>query len=146
MIAIHDLPHINAVINFATVIVLGCGWSFIRAGNRDAHRRCMKIAACLGAAFLAVYFVYHANSGLAKFGGHGIIRPVYFTLLTVHLLGALSAAVMVPTAIIYALKGNFRSHYRVARIAMPLWLFVSVSGLVVYYMALHLYPYTGAIN
>lgn len=146
MITIQDLPHINAVINLATVITLGFGWSFIRAGNRRAHQRTMKIAACLGAAFLVLYFIYHINSGLAKFGGHGIIRPIYFTILVIHLLGALTSAVLVPTALIFALKGNFHSHYRVARIAMPLWLFVGVSGLVVYVMALHLYPYTGAAN
>lgn len=140
MIAIADLPHVLAVVNFATVIVLAIGWSRIRAGQRDAHRKCMQVATGLGIAFLAIYFTYHFNAGLAKFGGVGVIRPIYFTLLVIHLLSALVTAIVVPTALVLALRGRFATHRRYARWAMPLWMWVSVSGLVVYVMAIHLWP------
>jgi uncharacterized membrane protein YozB (DUF420 family) len=140
MIAIRDLPHVLAVINSLTVIVLLYGWSFIRRGQRDQHRRCMQVATVLGAAFLAIYLTYHANAGLAKFGGVGLIRPIYFTLLIIHLLTAAVAAVVVPATIIFALRGRFERHRPLARWAMPLWIFVSASGLVVYIMAVHLFP------
>ena len=84
MIAIHDLPHVLAVINAATIVVLLYAYSRIRARDREGHRRTMLVAIGLGVAFLAVYLVYHAFAGLAKFGGYGPIRPVYFTLLAVH--------------------------------------------------------------
>jgi len=144
MLAIHDLPHINAVINAATIVVLGYGYSRIRAGDREGHKRTMKAAVALGVAFLAIYFYYHANSGLAKFGGEGVIRPIYFTLLAIHVLAAITTAVLVPFAVYNALKGRFDIHRKFARRAWPLWMFVSVSGLVVYAMAIHLYPYHAA--
>jgi len=144
MIAIHDLPHINAVINAATVVVLSYGYSRIRVGDRDGHRRTMKVAVALGVAFLAIYFTYHANSGLAKFGGEGVIRPIYFTLLVIHVLAAVASAVLVAVAFFNALKSRFETHRKFARWAWPLWMFVSISGLVVYAMAIHIYPYHGA--
>ena len=86
MIQIHTLPHILAVINVATVFVLLASYWFIQHGDRERHRAGMLTAAVLGVAFLAIYFTYHFNAGLAKFGGHGTVRPIYFTLLLVHIL------------------------------------------------------------
>lgn len=140
MIVIRDLPHVLAVINAATIIVLLRAFSLIRARDRDGHRRTMLVAIGLGVAFLAVYLVYHAFSGLAKFGGHGPIRPIYFTLLAVHVLMAFVVAVLVPLTFFNALKGRFATHRRLARVTWPIWMFVAVSGLVVYVMAVHLYP------
>ena len=140
MIAIRDLPHVLAVINAATIVVLLRAYSLIRAGDREGHRRTMFVAIGLGVAFLAVYLVYHAFSGLAKFGGHGAIRPIYFTLLAVHVLMAFIVAVLVPVTFYNAMKQRFVTHKRLARVALPLWLFVAASGLVVYVMAVHLYP------
>ena len=140
MIAIRDLPHVLAVINAATIIVLLRAYSLIRARDREGHRRTMFVAIGLGVAFLAVYLVYHAFAGLAKFGGHGAIRPIYFTLLAVHVVMAFVVAVLVPITFYNAMRQRFAVHRRFARVTMPAWLFVAVSGLVVYVMAVHLYP------
>ncbi len=144
MIEIHTLPHILAVINVATVIVLLASYWFIQNGDREHHRKGMLAAAVLGAAFLTIYLTYHYNAGLAKFGGSGTIRPVYFTLLAVHVALAGVVALLVPLTLVRGLGGSFAAHRKVASWALPIWLFVSVSGVVVYVMAIHIYPYTGA--
>jgi len=140
---ISDLPHLLAAINTTTTLVLIAGYSFIRQKNRAAHKRCMVSALLLGATFLAVYIYYHANAGLAKFGGEGSIRTVYFSILVVHIIMALFAMGLVPATAFIALRGNFKRHARLARWTLPVWLFVSVSGVVIYAMAVHLYPWTG---
>jgi putative membrane protein len=140
MIAVHDLTHVLAAINAATIFVLLRAYSRIRAKDREGHRRTMMVAIGLGVAFLAVYFVYHAFAGLAKFGGYGAIRPIYFTLLAVHVAMAFAVAVLVPLTLFNALKQRFAAHRRLARVTLPLWLFVAGSGLAVYVMAVHLYP------
>jgi putative membrane protein len=144
MIAIRDLPHVLAVINAATIVVLLRAYFLIRARDRDGHRRTMFVAIGLGVAFLAVYLVYHAFAGLAKFGGYGAIRPIYFTLLAVHVFMAFVVAVLVPITFYNAMRQRFAIHRRFARVTMPAWLFVAVSGLVVYVMAVHLYPMPGS--
>jgi len=130
MIAVHDLPHLLAAINAATIVVLLYAYSRIRVKDRDGHRRTMKLAVGLGVAFVAVYLVYHASAGLAKFGGHGVIRPIYFSLLGAH----------VPVTFYNGLRARFSTHRKLARVTLPLWLFVAASGLLVYAMAVHLYP------
>jgi putative membrane protein len=140
MIAVHDLPHVLAVINAATIVVLLYAYSRIRVRDREGHRRTMMFAVGLGVAFLAVYLVYHFSAGLAKFGGFGPIRPIYFTLLAVHVFLAFVVAVLVPLTFFNAMKQRFATHRRLARVTLPLWLFVAASGLVVYVMAIHLYP------
>ncbi len=138
--AVHDLTHVLAVLNAATIVVLTYAYRRIRAEDREGHRRAMLVAIGIGAAFLAVYLVYHAFAGLAKFGGVGPIRPIYFTLLAVHVVMALVVAVLVPLTVYNALAGRLSVHRRFARVTFPLWMFVAVSGLVVYVMAVHLYP------
>jgi putative membrane protein len=140
MIAIRELPHVLAVINAATIVVLLRAYRLIRARDREGHRRTMFVALGLGAAFLAVYLVYHASAGLAKFGGYGAVRPFYFTLLAIHVLMAAVVAVLVPFTVFRALTRRFDRHRRIARVTLPSWLFVAASGLVVYVMAVHLYP------
>lgn len=144
MIEIHTLPHVLAVINTATVVVLLASYRFIRRGDRARHKAGMLAAATLGAAFLAIYLTYHFNAGLAKFGGDGAIRPIYFTLLGAHVIVAAAVALLVPVTLIWGLGGSFSAHRRAAVWALPAWLFVSVSGVAVYVMAVHIYPYTGA--
>ena len=140
MNVIHELPHVLAIINAATIVVLLRAYSRIRARDREGHRRTMFVAIGLGVAFLAVYLVYHAFAGLAKFGGYGAIRPIYFTLLAIHVFMAFVVAVLVPVTFYNALRQRFATHKRLARFTFPAWLFVAVSGLVVYVMAVHLYP------
>jgi putative membrane protein len=140
MIAIHELPHVLAVINAATIVVLLYAYSRIRVRDRIGHRRTMTVAVGLGVAFLAVYLVYHASAGLAKFGGYGPVRLIYFTLLAVHVAMAFVVAVLVPLTFFNAMKQRFATHRRLARVTLPLWLYVAASGLVVYAMAVHLYP------
>src|SRR5277367_1223154 len=144
MIVIRELPHVLALINAATIVVLLRAYSRIRARDREGHRRTMFVAIGLGVAFLAVYVVYHAFAGLAKFGGYGAIRPIYFTLLAVHVFMAFAVAVLVPITFYNAMRQRFATHRRFARVTMPAWLFVAVSGLVVYVMAVHLYPMPGS--
>lgn len=136
-----DLPHVLALINATSLVVLLRAYGRIRAGDRDGHRRTMYVAIGLGAVFLAIYLYYHASAGLAKFGGTGAIRPIYFSLLAVHVLMAAVVAVLVPITIFKALKQRFETHRRLARWTLPSWLFVCVSGLVVYVMAVHLFPF-----
>lgn len=146
MIANTTLPHILAAINFATVLSILTGFIAIRRGARGGHRAAMLVSAGFGVAFLVIYLIYHMNAGLAKFGGVGATRTVYFTILIVHILAATIAAVMVPMTLFRALRGEFGGHRAIARWTLPLWLFVSVSGLVVYVLAVHIYPYGGKLS
>jgi len=135
-----DLPHINAALNGATIVFLAAGLYFILNLARERHRACMIAALIVSAAFLISYITYHFNSGLAKFGGEGLIRPIYFTLLIVHVLIAAVITPLVPLTAYWALTDQFARHKRIARWTWSLWMFVAVSGVVVYVMAIHLYP------
>ena len=137
------LPHILAVVNASTVAALSSGYYFIRAGNRQAHRKSMLVSISLGVVFLILYLLYHFGAGLAKFGGYGMIRPVYFSILIIHILAAAIAAVVVPLAFFRAWNGRFEAHRTLAPFAWKIWLFVAVSGLVVYVMTIHIWPYPG---
>jgi uncharacterized membrane protein YozB (DUF420 family) len=143
MIAIADLPHVNATLNAVTIVFLAAGFYFIRSGEREKHKACMLAALAVSAAFLVTYLIYHFNSGLARFGGEGWIRAVYFTILIVHVIVAVIITVMVPITVWRALAGRFDRHRRIARWTWPLWMYVAVSGVVVYVMAVHLFPYGG---
>jgi putative membrane protein len=140
MLEITDLPHLNATLNGATILFLAGGLYFILNGERERHRACMIAALVVSVAFLASYLTYHFNSGLAKFGGEGLIRPIYFTILIIHILVAAVITPLVPLTAYWALTEQFARHKRIARWTWPLWMFVAVSGVVVYVMAIHLYP------
>ena len=140
MLAITDLPHVMAALNATSVAFLSAGFGFIRRGRWKAHRACMVAALAASAVFLVIYIFYKANSGFARFGGAGVIRPVYFTILILHVLGAIAIVPLVPIVVRRALKGRFERHRALARWTLPLWIYVGVSGIVVYVMAVHLYP------
>lgn len=137
------LPHILAVINVSTVAALATGYMFIRRGDRGSHRKSMLMATGLGVVFLVLYLSYHFGAGLAKFGGTGSIRPIYFSILIVHIITAAVAALIVPVAIVRALSGRFAAHKKLAPFAWRLWMFVAISGLIVYVMTIHIWPYAG---
>ena len=138
---IHDLTHVNAALNATSVVFLVLAYRFIRAGDKEKHKLCMLIAVGISALFLVGYVIYKANSGFAKFGGEGIIRPIYFTLLAIHVIGAIIILPLVPLTLYRALRGTFDKHKKIARWTWPIWVFVGVSGVVVYVMTVHLYPY-----
>jgi len=140
MLEIIDLPHVNAALNGVTIVCLAGGLYCILNGKRDQHRAWMIAALIVSVAFLASYLTYHFNSGLAKFGGQGLIRPIYFTILIVHILVAAIITPLVPITVYWALTERFPRHKRIARWTWPLWMFVAVSGVVVYVMAIHWFP------
>jgi uncharacterized membrane protein YozB (DUF420 family) len=141
MFEIQDITHVNATLNALSVFFLILGYKFIRAGDKEKHKFCMLTAVVISAFFLIGYVTYKLNSGFAKFGGEGIIRPIYFTLLIIHVIGAISIVPLVPLTLYRALTGNFDKHKRIARWTWPIWVFVGVSGVIVYIMAIHLYPH-----
>ena len=140
MLDIQDFPHLIAAINAATLVALGFGFVFIRSGHKVRHRAWMITALGLSCVFLIFYVIYKANSGFAKFGGEGLIRPVYFTILFIHVVGAIALVGLVPRVLYLAIRGRFDAHRRIARLTWPLWMFVGISGVVVYAMTVHLYP------
>ena len=141
MLEIYDLPHVNAALNGATIVLLAAGLYFILNGRAERHKACMVGALAVSAAFLVTYLIYHFNSGLAKFGGTGVIRPIYFSILIAHIIIAVVITPLVPITVFRALSGRLDRHKRIARWTWPLWMYVAISGVVVYVMAIHLYPY-----
>jgi putative membrane protein len=132
--AVAALPLLNACLNATSAALLTAGYLFIRGKRVGAHRTCMLSALVVSTVFLVSYVTYHALAGSRPFGGRGWIRPVYFSLLVSHIV---LAAVIVPlalTTVYRALSGNFARHVRIARWTLPLWLYVSVTGVLVYWM------------
>jgi len=133
---------LNASLNGISAILLTVGFSFILKGKIRQHRACMLSAFGVSTAFLISYIIYHIRVGNVRFLGEGWIRPVYFTLLISHVFLAI---VILPMAIITlsrALREKFDAHRRIARWTLPLWLYVSVTGVIVYMMLYHLYPHS----
>jgi len=134
------LPHLNATLNASSFLLLTSGYYFIRHGRVRAHRRCQLLALTASVLFLVSYIVYHLHHGTTRFAGQGIARPVYFIILTTH---TILAAVIVPFVVITlrrALRGDFLRHRAIARWTLPMWMYVSVTGVIVYLMLYHLYP------
>lgn len=140
MLMIDYLPTVNAILNSASAILLLTGRYFIKQGNRQAHKKFMIATVVTSVLFLISYLTYHAYHGATKFPGEGWIRPVYFTILISH---TILAATIVPLVIITLRRGliaSFDKHKWIARWTFPLWLYVSVTGVVIYVMLYHLYP------
>ena len=132
------LPRLNAILNGASAVALVVGWLCIRRRRVVAHQACMLTAFALSALFLVSYVLYHAQAGSRPFTGQGWIRPVYFTLLVSHIVLAAVILPLVLTTVYRAWRGDFVRHVRIARWTLPLWLYVSVTGVVVYGMLYHL--------
>jgi putative membrane protein len=134
------LPHLNATLNASSFVLLSSGYYFIRQKRVIAHRNCQTAALTASVLFLISYIVYHLHHGATRFAGQGIVRPIYFTILTTH---TILAVVIVPFVIITvrrAMRGDFLRHKAIARWTLPMWLYVSITGVVVYLMLYHLYP------
>lgn len=133
------IPHLLAVLNTSSATLVTIGYLFIRRKNRNAHRISMISALLVSTIFMVFYLYYHAKIGNIPFAGVGIIRPVYFSILASHVI---LAAVLFPLVFItagLALKGNTTRHRVIARWTLPIWLYVSVTGVVIYLMAFHIY-------
>jgi uncharacterized membrane protein YozB (DUF420 family) len=136
---ITDLPALNATLNATSALCLTLGYIFIRRRDRVNHKRAMLTALGTSALFLVSYVIYHANVGSKPFPGQGPIRAVYLTILLTHIV---LAAVIVPMALMTAnrgLKARFDRHVPLARWTLPLWMYVSVTGVVIYLMLYKLY-------
>ncbi|MHC8510178.1 MAG: DUF420 domain-containing protein [Rhodospirillales bacterium] len=140
---ISDYPHMMAVLNGMTIFFLTVGFLFIRRGQIGGHRASMCCALAVSAVFIVVYIIYKSNSGFAKFGGEGLVRPFYFSLLVYHIIGAAALAVLAPILVWRAFKADFARHKKLARWVWPMWMFVGISGLAVYYLNIHVYPQAG---
>jgi len=134
------LPHFNALLNASSFVLLSSGYFFIRRGRVHAHRNCQISALTASVLFLISYVVYHQHHGVTKFAGQGIARPVYFVILGTHTFLAVAIVPLVIITVRRALRGDFVKHKAIARWTLPLWLYVSVTGVVVYLMLYHLYP------
>jgi len=131
------LPHINAFLNGASAVLLFTGYLFIRARNVIAHRACQIAALIVSSLFLASYLFYHYHHGTTRFLGVGFVRPVYFTILTTHTILAVVIVPLIFLTFYRALRGDFIRHRRIARVTLPLWLYVSVTGVIVYFFLYH---------
>lgn len=134
------LPHVNACLNGTSAVLLFTGYTFIRSRNVAVHRACQLAALGVSLLFLASYLTYHYNHGATRFQGAGIVRPIYFTILTTHTILAIVIVPLVILTFYRALRNDFARHRRIARITLPLWLYVCVSGVIVYLMLYQIYP------
>ncbi len=140
MFEVTQLPTVNAGLNGIAATLLAAGYVCIRRGRIDLHRRCMLAAFATSALFLASYLAYHAQVGSRPFTGEGPVRIVYFTVLVSHIV---LAAAILPLAIVTLRRGLRRDdarHAALARWTLPIWLYVSVTGVAVYWMLYRLYP------
>ena len=144
LIPLREFPAINAGLNGASAIFLLLGYIFIRSRRILQHKICMLSAFACSIVFLCCYLYFHFHAGLIRFGGEGWIRPVYFALLISH---TILAVTIVPLAVItlsYALREKFGSHMKIARWTFPLWLYVSITGVIIYWLLYIAYTPIGA--
>jgi uncharacterized membrane protein YozB (DUF420 family) len=134
------LPHLNAILNATCALLLLSGYSFIRAGRVAAHRVCQISAVVVSILFLTSYITYHLHHGTTRFAGEGLARPIYFTILISHTILAIAIVPLVAVTLYRALHADFLRHRRIARLTFPLWLYVSVTGVIVYLMLYQIYP------
>lgn len=134
------LPLLNATLNGISAVLIVSGRAFIRRGRRDAHRALMIAAVCTSAAFLISYVTYHAFFPPVHFGGQGWSRPVYFSILISHTILAMAIVPLVLITLARGLKGSFERHRAIARWTFPVWLYVSVTGVVIYLMLYRIFP------
>ena len=131
------LPTVNAVLNASAAVAMVLGFVAIRRRRVTVHRACMLTAVGLSVLFLCSYLIYHAQVGSRPYGGSGWLRTAYFAILLTHTVLAVAIVPMVGTTLYRALRSQFARHARVARVTFPLWLYVSVTGVVVYWMLYH---------
>jgi uncharacterized membrane protein YozB (DUF420 family) len=134
VIDIHSLPAVNATLNGTAAVLLVIGYLLIRSGHIQAHRRVMLTAFGVSMAFLVSYLIYHAHVGSVPYQKTGAVRPVYFSILITHTTLAATVPVLAIITLRRGLHADFKRHRRIARWTLPIWLYVSVTGVVVYLM------------
>lgn len=137
---IASLPAVNATLNAIAAVLLLCGYVMIRRRRIETHRKFMLAAFATSALFLVSYVVYHANIGSRPFTGQGPIRVVYFSILITHVILAAAVLPMALITLTHALRARFDRHRRIARWTWPIWMYVSVTGVIVYLMLYRMVP------
>ena len=138
--SIADLPAVNASLNSICTILLFAGWWFIKHERKAQHVACMVSALLVSAAFLTCYLVYHYHVGSVKFTSQGLVRPIYYFILITHVFLAAVILPLIVLTIVPALRARFDRHRRWAKITLPLWLYVSITGVIVYLMLYIWFP------
>jgi len=133
-VSVHDLPALNATLNGTAAVLLTIAYVFIRQGRRDAHKRVMIAAFVVSVCFLISYLIYHAQVGSVRYPHTGLLRNVYLTILVTHTSLAATVPVLAIVTLRRGLRGAFVRHKAIARWTLPIWLYVSVTGVVVYLM------------
>jgi len=131
---VHDLPAANALLNGTSFVLLLIGYVLIRRGRRDAHRRFMLAAFACSILFLSSYLIYHAQVGSVRFQGTGPLRTVYLSILLTHTVLAAAVPFLAAITLSRGLRGRFEKHRSIARVTLPIWMYVSVTGVVIYLM------------
>jgi putative membrane protein len=137
-LTVHDLPTLNAFLNATSAVLLFAGYVLIKRGRREAHERAMLAALGSSALFLTSYVAYHIQVGSVRFRHTGLIRPIYFAILITHVILAFAIVPLVIITVVHAWRQRFDPHRRIARVTLPLWAYVSVTGVVIYWMLYHL--------
>jgi putative membrane protein len=135
-----DLPAVNAGLNGTAAILLALGLWQIKRRRVIAHKACMLAAFAVSMLFLVSYVVYHLHVGSVRFAGPGSVRPVYLAILVTHTLLAAAVPILAVVTLSYGLRARYTPHARIARWTLPVWLYVSVTGVIVYLMLYRLYP------
>jgi len=133
-VSVHDLPALNATLNGTAAVLLTIAYVFIRQGRRDAHKRVMIAAFIISVCFLISYLIYHAQVGSVRYSHTGLLRNLYLTILVTHTTLAATVPVLAIITLRRGLRGAFVRHKAIARWTLPIWLYVSVTGVVVYLM------------
>ncbi len=137
---IEQLPAVNAVLNSTSALFLTAGYVLIRRRNVPGHRFCMIAAVVVSALFLVSYLTYHFHAGSTRFAGTGWTRPVYFSILLTHTVLAAAVPFLALITLVHALRDRIDRHRRIARWTLPIWLYVSVTGVLIYLMLYRIWP------
>ena len=131
---VHSLPALNALLNGLSFLLLVTGYVLIRRGRRALHQRFMVAAFACSVVFLASYLIYHAQVGSVRFQGTGAVRTVYLSILLTHTVLAAAVPFLAVITLVRALRGRFERHRAIARVTLPIWLYVSITGVIIYLM------------
>jgi protein SCO1/2/putative membrane protein len=131
---VHSLPALNALLNGTSFVLLLIGYALIRRGRRAAHQRVMIAAFACSVLFLTSYLIYHAQVGSVRFQGEGPLRTLYLSILLTHTVLAAAVPFLAAITLVRALRARFDRHRAIARVTLPIWLYVSITGVVIYVM------------